>query len=57
MDDLSSRHAAALGGAYTITSELRAGGMARVFVARENALERDVVVKVLSPDLGAGINV
>ena len=57
MDDLSSRLAAALGGAYTITSELRAGGMARVFVARENALERDVVVKVLPPDLGAGINV
>jgi len=28
-----------------------------VFVARENALGRDVVVKVLPPDLGAGINV
>ena len=57
MTDLTQRLAAALGGAYTITGELGAGGMARVFVARENALERDVVVKVLPPDLGAGINV
>jgi Tol biopolymer transport system component len=57
MTDLTQRLAAALGGAYTITGELGGGGMARVFVARENALERDVVVKVLPPDLGAGVNV
>jgi len=57
MSDLTPRLAAALGAAYTITRELGAGGMARVFVARENALDREVVVKVLPPDLGAGINV
>ncbi|HEX2602095.1 MAG TPA: hypothetical protein VHL32_08270, partial [Gemmatimonadaceae bacterium] len=57
MSDLTPRLAAALGAAYTITRELGAGGMARVFVARENALDREVVVKVLGPDLGAGINV
>ncbi len=57
MTELQQRLTAALGNAYTITRELPAGGMARVFVARENALERDVVVKVLPPELGAGINV
>src|SRR5689334_3020815 len=37
--------------------ELRGGGMSRVFVAREKALGRTVVLKVLSPDLSAGISV
>ena len=31
--------------------------MSRVFVAQEIALGRDVVVKVLPPDLGAGLNI
>jgi serine/threonine-protein kinase len=30
--------------------------MSRVFLARDAALERDVVVKVLSPDLAAGVS-
>jgi tetratricopeptide (TPR) repeat protein len=46
----------ALGSSYTITRELGGGGMSRVFVAREEALRRNVVVKVLPPDLVAGVN-
>jgi tetratricopeptide (TPR) repeat protein len=46
----------ALGASYTITRELGGGGMSRVFVAREEALRRNVVVKVLPPDLLAGVN-
>jgi serine/threonine protein kinase len=45
-----------LGAAYTLKGELGGGGMSRVFFARNAALERDVVVKVLSPDLAAGVS-
>jgi len=45
-----------LGDEYTITRELGGGGMSRVFVAREESLRRNVVVKVLPPDLLAGVN-
>jgi eukaryotic-like serine/threonine-protein kinase len=46
-----------LGDAYTIERELGGGGMSRVFLARDVALQRHVVVKVLPPDLVAGVNV
>ncbi len=46
----------ALGEAYTIERELTGGGMSRVFVAKEHALGREVVIKVLPPDLAAGVN-
>jgi serine/threonine-protein kinase len=45
-----------LGTAYTLERELGGGGMRRVFLARDANLERDVVVKVLSPDLAAGVS-
>ena len=45
-----------LGGAYTLERELGGGGMARVFVAEETRLGRCVVVKVLAPDLAAGLS-
>jgi tRNA A-37 threonylcarbamoyl transferase component Bud32/tetratricopeptide (TPR) repeat protein len=45
-----------LGGTYTLERELGGGGMARVFVADETRLGRKVVVKVLSPELAAGIS-
>lgn len=47
---------ASLGSAYTIDRELGGGGMSRVFLATENRLNRKVVVKVLSPELAAGVS-
>lgn len=41
---------------YRIERELGGGGMSRVFVAREVALNREVVVKVLSADVAAGVS-
>ena len=46
-----------LGSAFTLKAELGGGGMSRVFVAREEALGRDVVVKVLAPELAEGLSV
>jgi serine/threonine-protein kinase len=55
-DLLRDRLQSSLGGAYTLERELGGGGMSRVFVAREEALGRDVVVKVLSPELAEGLS-
>ena len=46
----------AVGASYEIERELSGGGMSRVFVATERALGRHVVIKVLPPDLAAGVN-
>ena len=46
-----------LGAAYTIERELGGGGMSRVFLAEDTALGRKIVVKVLPPELTAGVNV
>ena len=56
MPALREQLQATLGNAYTIDRELGGGGMSRVFVARETALDRDVVVKVLPPELVADVN-
>jgi hypothetical protein len=42
--------------AYEIERELGGGGMSRVFVATDRALGRRVVIKLLSPELTAGVN-
>ena len=47
---------AALGATYRIVRELGGGGMSRVFLAEDLALHRDVVIKVLHPELAAGVN-
>ena len=57
MSDLRSQLQKTIGASYTIERELGGGGMSRVFVAEEMALGRKVVVKVLPPDLTAGVNV
>ena len=46
-DDLAPRLQGSLGEAFTLERELGGGGMARVFLAQDRALERRVVVKVL----------
>ena len=54
--ELREQLQATLGSAYTLERELGGGGMSRVFVAHEARLGRRVVVKVLSPQLAAGIS-
>ncbi len=57
MGDLLARLQSALGDAYRIEKELGGGGMSRVFVAVETELGRRVVIKVLAPELAAGVSV
>ncbi len=45
-----------LGTAYSLERELGGGGMSRVFVAREHALGRRIVVKILPPELAAAVS-
>jgi len=55
--ELREQLQAHLGSAYTIERELGGGGMSRVFLAEEVRLERTVVVKVLPPQMAAGVSV
>jgi len=55
-DDLSDRLKAALGDDYTIERELGGGGMSHVFLATERRLDRQVVIKLLPPDLAGGVS-
>ena len=55
--DLRERLQSTLGNSYVLERELGGGGMSRVFVADETAFGRKVVVKVLPPDLAAGVSV
>ena len=57
MSDFQSRLQRALDGEFLLERELGGAGMSRVFVATERALQRRVVVKVLPPELAAGVNV
>ena len=56
MADLQARLQAAVGDTFSIEKELGGGGMSRVFLAQERELERQVVVKVLPPEMAAGVN-
>jgi serine/threonine-protein kinase len=56
-DDLREHLQSCVGTAYQLERELGGGGMSRVFVARETALGRQVVLKVLTPELARGVSV
>ena len=56
MTELRDQLQLSLGHAYNLERELGGGGMSRVFIAQETALGRSVVVKVLAPDLAAGLS-
>jgi tetratricopeptide (TPR) repeat protein len=57
MSDLAERLQTVLSDAYRIERELGGGGMSHVFLAEETALGRRVVVKVLPPEMAAGVNI
>ncbi len=54
--DLRDQLQATLSGNYTLERELGGGGMSRVFVAEETALDRKVVIKVLPPETAAQVS-
>jgi tetratricopeptide (TPR) repeat protein/tRNA A-37 threonylcarbamoyl transferase component Bud32 len=54
--DLRQQLDRALGSSYRIERELGGGGMSRVFLAEEVALKRQVVIKVLPPEMAAGVS-
>ena len=56
-DTLRQDIQAALAGRYAIEREVGGGGMSRVFVAEETRFRRRVVIKVLAPELAAGLSV
>jgi serine/threonine-protein kinase len=53
---LRERLESALSGTYTVERELGGGAMSRVFLAHDARLGRRVVVKILHPDLAAGLS-
>jgi len=56
MQDLLPQLQSSLGGRFRFERELGGGGMSRVYLAEEVGLARKVVVKVLAPELSAGVN-
>ena len=56
MTDLRDQLQSSLGSAYTVERELGGGGMSRVFLAEETRFHRKVVIKVLAPELAAGLS-
>ncbi|HJU73876.1 MAG TPA: serine/threonine-protein kinase [Gemmatimonadaceae bacterium] len=55
MTEVLDRLQSALGADYRIERELGGGGMSRVFLATEIALKREVVIKVLPPELTSDV--
>jgi serine/threonine-protein kinase len=56
MTDLRDRLQAALGDAFTVERELGGGGMSHVFLATERRFDRQVVIKLLPPEVAGGVS-
>ena len=56
MSGTPERLSAALADRYRIERELGGGGMSRVWLATETALDRQVVIKVIAPELREGLS-
>ncbi len=56
MTELRDKLQAALGNDYAIERELGGGGMSHVFLATERRLDRQVVIKLLPPDVASGVS-
>jgi serine/threonine-protein kinase len=56
LSDLQDRLQQAVGNSYQVEKELGGGGMSRVFLANETNLNRKVVIKLLPPEMAAGVN-
>ncbi len=56
-DDVQQSLQRALGDAFRLERELGGGGMSRVFVAHDQSLDRDVVVKVLASEFTSGLSI
>ena len=57
MSDFRARLDASIASQYVIDRELGGGGMSRTYLATERTLNRRVVIKVLAPELLAGVSV
>jgi eukaryotic-like serine/threonine-protein kinase len=56
LTDFREQLQAALGESYSIERELGGGGMSLVFRAHDESLGRDVVIKLLTPELAEGLS-
>ncbi len=55
--DARAQLQASLGDNYSVERELGGGGMSRVFLVHETRLKRDIVVKVLPPEMAADVSI
>ncbi len=56
MPELQDRLQNALGDAYQIEREIGGGGMSRLFLASEASLNRQVVIKLLPPEMTSEVS-
>jgi len=56
VNELQNRLQQALGDAYRVERELARGGMSRLFLATEASLNRNVVIKLLPPEMASEVS-